>query len=103
MVMSAFRLIWDRNALDDFKAILDFLKTQSDEAPKIVKKAMLSELDRIRLNPLLSEPDKLKLPADEAYRAFTVFSYRVTYFINAKSNEIWILRIRHTSREPFGY
>jgi hypothetical protein len=47
--------------------------------------------------------DKLKEPLNKNFRAFVVYSYRVTYQINMEAKEIRILRIRHTSREPLGY
>lgn len=44
------------------------------------------------------EPDELKTNNDESYRAFIVYSYRISYrFIENKN---LILRIRHTSRNP---
>jgi plasmid stabilization system protein ParE len=98
-----FKIRWDRNALDQLKEILEYLAKQSDQAPKIVKTAILSHLDIIKSNPLVTEPDKLKDPIDKQFRAFIVFSYRVTYQIKSDIKEIHILRIRHTSREPLGY
>ncbi|MBK6987032.1 MAG: type II toxin-antitoxin system RelE/ParE family toxin [Bacteroidetes bacterium] len=45
----------------------------------------------------------MKESPNEDFRAFVVFSYRVTYQIKSDKKEIRVLRIRHTSREPFGY
>ena len=36
----AFKIIWDRKALDHFKEILSYLEKQSSQAPKIVKMAI---------------------------------------------------------------
>ena len=98
-----FKLVWDKNALEDFKVILGFLAKQSEQAPKIVKTAVLERLEKIRKNPLICEIDKLKEIPNYDFRAIVVFSYRITYQINTNKKEIRILRIRHTSREPFGY
>lgn len=65
--------------------------------------AIIERLELIRKNPLSCEPDKLKDPTNNDFRAFVVYSYRVTYQINSNKKELRILRIRHTSREPFGY
>jgi plasmid stabilization system protein ParE len=100
---NSFRLIWDRKALDHFKDILTYLEKQSNQAPKIVKVAIIARLDLIKTNPLISELDKLKDAPNKDFRAFVVFSYRVTYQIKSDAKEIRILRIRHTSREPLGY
>jgi plasmid stabilization system protein ParE len=68
-----------------------------------VKDAVITRLDVIKTNPLISEQDKLKDFPNTNFRAFVVFSYRVTYQIKLEAKEIRILRIRHTSREPLGY
>ena len=69
----------------------------------IVKSAIIARLDLIKTNPLICELDKLKDSPNKEFRAFVVFSYRVTYQIKNDSKEIRVLRIRHTSREPLGY
>ena len=98
-----FKIVWDRKALAHFKDILAYLEKQSPRAPKIVKDAILSRLDLIKTNPLICETDKLKDPANKEFRAFVVFSYRITYQIKSDIKEIRVLRVRHTSREPLGY
>ena len=57
---TSFKIVWDRKALDNFKDILTFLEKQSNQAPKIVKSAIITRLDLIKTNPLLCELDKLK-------------------------------------------
>lgn len=99
----SFKIIWDKHALNDFKEILNYLSEQSSQAPKIVKRAILSRINSIKSNALICEIDKLKDLPNIEFRAFVVFSYRITYKIQSERNEIYILRIRHTSREPFGY
>ena len=100
---SKFKINWDQSALDHFKEILTYLEKQSTEAPKIVKSAVINRLELVRKNPLSCETDLLKEPPNKDYRAFVVFSYRITYQIKTKEKEIRILRIRHCSREPLGY
>ncbi len=48
------------------------------------------------------EKDKLKNPPDRSFRAFLVFNYRISYQVKTDLNEIRIVRIRHTGREPIG-
>ena len=100
---TSFKIVWDRKALDNFKDILTFLEKQSNQAPKIVKSAIITRLDLIKTNPLLCELDKLKDAPNKDFRAFIIYSYRVTYQINSDLKEIRVLRIRHTSMEPLGY
>jgi plasmid stabilization system protein ParE len=100
---SSFKLIWDRRALDHLKDILAYLEKQSTQAPVIVKTAILERLELIKTRPLTSEADKLKDPLNKDFRAFVVFSYRITYQIKTDKKEIRVLRVRHASREPLGY
>jgi plasmid stabilization system protein ParE len=100
---TAFKLVWDRKALEHLKDILTYLSKQSEQAPRIVKSAILERLEIIRKSPLTCELDKLKNSPNKDFRAFVVFSYRVTYQIDSKNKEVRILRVRHTSREPLGY
>lgn len=99
---SSYRIVWDRKALDNFKEILAYLEKQSFQAPKIVKSAIFTRLDTIKTNPLITELDKLRDSPIKEFRAFVVYSYRVTYQIKKEVKEIRVLRIRHTSREPLG-
>ena len=103
MVKQTYEIVWDRNALDNLKEILSFLSKQSKQAPKIVKGAILIRIEAIKSNPLICEKDKLKEPTDKNFRAFVVYSYRISYQINPTTKEIRILRVRHTSREPIGF
>jgi plasmid stabilization system protein ParE len=98
-----YQIVWDRVALNHFADILDYLQTRSDDAPRIVRDAILERLDQISDGPLMVEVDRLKTPRDENFRALIVFSYRITYQIHDETNQIRILRLRHTSREPLGY
>jgi len=103
MVKPIFKIVWDRKALDHFKEILTYLEKQSVQAAKIVKSAVVSRLDLIKTNPLISELNKLKDLPNKDFRAFVIFSYRGTYQIKLDIKEIRVLRVRHTSREPLGY
>lgn len=100
---SSLKIVWDVEALNQLKEILTYLEEQSGHAPKVVKTSLIERLKLIKDNPLSFEIDKLKNPLNKDFRAFFVYSYRVTYQINFAAKEIRILRIRHTSREPRGY
>ena len=98
-----YKIVWDRQALDNLKEILGYLEKQSNQAPKIIKTSILQKLDHIKTNQLTIEFDKLKEKPNKDFRAFFVYSYRVTYQVKTDLNEIRVLRIIHTSREPLGY
>ena len=99
----SFKIVWDRNALDNLKDILEFLSKQSHLAPKIIKEGIFTRLEIIKTNALICEIDKLKENSSKEFRAFVVYSYRVTYQIKTETKEIRVIRVRHTSRDPLGY
>ena len=63
----------------------------------------MSRIDDIKKNAFIFEIDQLRDNPNKEFRAFVIYNYRITYQIKEASKEIRILRIRHTSREPFGY
>lgn len=103
MKKGSFSIVWDTEALEHFKEILTFLSKRSAHAPSIVKSAVLSHLEAVSINPLICGIDKLNTHQNKTFRAFVVYSYRVTYQIVLDQNQIRVLRIRHTSREPMEY
>jgi plasmid stabilization system protein ParE len=54
-----YKIVWDRQALDNLKEILGYLEKQSKQAPKIIKTSILEKLEHIKTNPLTFEVDKL--------------------------------------------
>jgi mRNA-degrading endonuclease RelE of RelBE toxin-antitoxin system len=99
----AYTIIWDRKVLTHFQEILEFLSTQSSQAPKIVREGVIARLDDVKKNALIFEIDKLKDQPNSEFRAFVIYNYRITYQIKTATKEIRVIRIRHTSREPLGY
>jgi len=99
-----YKIVRDIEALRQLIEILEYLEEQSNQAPKIVKRAILKRIKEIKVNPLIFEADKLKRPTiHKEYRAFIIFSYRISYQIKMEVKEVRILRVRHCSREPIGY
>jgi plasmid stabilization system protein ParE len=46
-----YTVIWERNALVEFKSILTYLHTQSSNASRIVKLKMLDRVELLKSNP----------------------------------------------------
>ena len=84
-------------------------KEQLKEIYKYIKKNSLGNAEKVRSKILLSTKllatgkeiyklDELKQNNKGNYRAYVIYSYRITYKIEVGT--IQILRVRHTSREP---
>ncbi|TND08880.1 MAG: Plasmid stabilization system [Bacteroidetes bacterium] len=67
----------------------------------LIRKAITDRIELLTGHAEIHEFDKLKEEPSSAFRAFTVYHYRVTYEISVR--ELIIHRVRHTSREPLGY
>lgn len=95
-------LVWDKVALNNLKNIFDYLKAENNLVfAKEVKDIILKTTKELLANPNLFEQDRFKSDNDGTYRAFEKFKYRVAYKIT--ENQIRILRIRHSNREPIEY
>ena len=94
-------VLWDDRAKAELKKELKRIRKESAQGAETVKCKIFETAKRLPDNPFAFEEDSLKLDNDGSYRRFTAFSYRVVYKIT--DSAIWILRIRHTSREPLEY
>jgi plasmid stabilization system protein ParE len=97
----SYKIIWDEIALKQLNNYLEYVSKQNLTAPSIIKGGVLNILKTVKKNPFIYEVDKLNDQNDSTYRAFIIYSYRVTYCLHG--NTIRILRIRHTSQEPLEY
>jgi plasmid stabilization system protein ParE len=101
MVKPKRKIVWDKIAASNLKDIYKYVKTESPAAALKIKSEIFSVIKKIPSHPEMFAVDKLKINNDGSYRAFFIYSYRIVYKIT--DERIFILRIRHTSREPETY
>ena len=101
MAKQKIKVEWHKDASLHFNQILEYLYNESEHAVSIVGNAILDEVEKLAKYPNAYPLDRFKKNNDGNYRACIVYSYRISYYIN--ENVIYILRIRHTSREPLEY
>jgi plasmid stabilization system protein ParE len=94
-------VIWDLEASLYLKEVIIYIRKESEQGANSVKAGILKSIKAVRENPEIFEVDRFKLSNDGSYRAFTVYSYRITYRITNES--IRVIRMRHTSQEPLEY
>jgi mRNA-degrading endonuclease RelE of RelBE toxin-antitoxin system len=78
--------------------LLEHLHEESEQAVDIVGNAILDEIEKLKVHPASQPLDRFKRKNDGNYWACIVYSYRISYYVDG--NILYILRIRHTSREP---
>jgi plasmid stabilization system protein ParE len=96
-------IIWTQTCQNQLEDIYFYLleETKSFEIADKVIDSLVTSVEILKKNWGIFETDEMKIPLDENYRAFEKFSYRISYKIDEL--KIYILRIRHTSRNPKFY
>ena len=64
-------------------------------------KAILSSIEKAARFPEHFPPDKYRLNNSGSFRAFEIYSFRVSFYYNPEI--IRIVRIRHTKQRPLNY
>ncbi len=94
------KIIWSKTSLNQLEKIHShlFKKLKSKNIPNKVIDVIYNSVSILNTNWEIYELDEMKIPNHVNYRAYEIYSYRISYKITSK--EIHILRIRHTSRNP---
>ena len=91
-------VIWTETALNQLENIYFYLleSTKSITVSEKVVNTIESSVAILKTKWEIYELDEMKQYNNGNYRAFEIYSYRISYRIN--ENEIYIVRIRHISR-----
>ena len=95
------KIVWDKKAILQMEEVYEYLKERSLQSANKVRKSIKETIQKLPKHPEIYPIDRLKNKNDGSFRAFEIYSYRITYRVVEK--EIRILRVRHTSREPLDY
>lgn len=98
--MEIKKVVWDKVVLSDLEDIFEYLKPKPEVSSKIVPTIIKLASD-LSINFEIYSLDRFKIKNDGSYRAFEKYHYRVSYRV--LPNQIRVLRIRHTSRNPKEY
>ena len=97
----SYKVIWANKAKEQLKEIYKYIKKDSEKGAKEVRTSIIASTNILNTGKEIYKADTLKLNNNGEYRAYVIYSYRITYKI--ENSQILILRIRHTSREPLEY
>jgi plasmid stabilization system protein ParE len=95
------KITWSKTALGQFGAAINYIAADSLYNAEKVENDILGKIGKLGAYPEIYSRDKFKLNNDGSYRAFEIHHYRIAYRV--KVNEVLIVRIRHTSRDPLYY
>lgn len=97
----ALQIKWNRHALLQFDNAIAYIEKDSPINAEKVRSNMQLRITELGTHPGKYNPDKFRLNNDGSFRAFEIYSYRVSY--RYIKEEIRILRIRHTKMNPKEY
>lgn len=93
-------IIWSDTAQNQLEKIFFHILKKSKNnliAEKVIDK-IYNSVTILKTNWEMYELDEMKISNNGNYRAFEIYSYRISYKIS--KDKVQILRIRHTSRNP---
>jgi plasmid stabilization system protein ParE len=96
-------IVWTETALNQLETIYFYI-LESSKSVSIADKVIQNIMDAVSIlnkNSEIYETDEMKYSKDDNFRAFEIYKYRISYKIT--SDTIYILRVRHTSRNPKFY
>lgn len=93
-------IVWTETAQNQLKDIYFYLLeiSQSKSITNKVIDTIYQAVTILKTNCEIYELDEMKKSNNDNFRAFEIYSYRISYKIS--DNIIYILRVRHTSRNP---
>lgn len=94
-------IIWHRPARLYLEKAIEYIRQDSIKNADTVANAILVALDKASRFPEHFPPDKYKLNNTGSFRAFEIYSFRVSFYLDMET--IRIVRIRHTKQKPINY
>jgi len=94
-------IVWDIGAFKQFEDAIAFIEKDSLVNAEKFKIEVTKKLKELLLQPERYQADKYKIMNDGSYRSFEIFRYRVSY--QYRSNQIRVIRLRHTKMSPLSY
>lgn len=94
------KIIWSVDALNQLEDIHFYILFETKSiriADKVIEK-IFESTKVLKTSSEIYELDEQRKNNDGSFRAFYIYNYKISYRI--VSNEIQVLRIRHTSRKP---
>ena len=99
--MGKRKVTWGKRAARDFNAAIKYIRKDSEQNADNVKEIMLKKINGLADNRVVHRRDPYKKNNDGKFLYFEILRYRIVYY--AAPDEVIIIRIRHTKREPKKY
>jgi plasmid stabilization system protein ParE len=94
-------ILIDNEAKESLNEAYNFIKKDSLQNAENVKDKILASIKDLLKNPEKHPRDKYRFNNDKSYPAYEIYNYRISYHVSTE--EIRIIRIRHTKMNPQEY
>ncbi len=94
-------IIWRKSAILYLEKAIDYIRKDSVKNADTVANAILAVVEKAARFPERFPPDKYRLNNTGSFRAFEIYSFRVSFYCNEEI--IRIVRIRHAKQKPLNY
>jgi plasmid stabilization system protein ParE len=92
------KVIWTKTAVREFDAAIEYIREHSPQNADKVKEQILSKVNQLSDDNVVHRKDPYKVDNDGSFLYFELLKYRIMYHV--QPGKVYIIRIRHTSREP---
>ena len=99
--MTKRKVTWGKLAAREFNAAIKYIRKDSEQNADKVKEIILNKINGLADEKVVHRMDPYKKNNDGKFLYFELLRYRIVYY--AASDEVIIIRIRHTKREPKKY
>ncbi len=101
MAIKKRKVTWTKQATRQFNAAIKFIREDSEQKAEKVRLTLLDKIIGLEDDRWVHRQDPHKRNNDGNYLYFEILRYRIVYYVTP--NEVFIVRLRHTSMEPKKY
>ncbi len=94
-------VIWSKSGKKQLQKAFKFISRDSVQNAQKITDEIIDRTISLSRHPEIYPPDKYKKNNKGNYRAFEIYHYRISYRI--VNDNIYIVRMRHTSMSPLAY
>ena len=99
--MNKRKVTWTKGATRQLDDAIKRIRKDSDQNAEEVKEKILNKINALTDDIAVHRKDTYKKDNDGNYLYFEILKYRIVYY--RKPEEVFIIRIRYTGREPKSY
>jgi plasmid stabilization system protein ParE len=95
------KVTWTKRASRQFNAAIKNIRKDSEQNADKVKERVLKKIGKLSTAIAVHRKDIYKRNNDGNYLYFEILKHRIVYY--SQHNEVFIIRVRHTGKEPKPY